>query len=130
MRLLLDTHVFLWMITGDRRLSATARQRISDPANQVFLSVASIWECIVKSQTGKLPLPSPVANYLTTQRVLHQVAILEIDETTVGALEQLPMLHRDPFDRILIAQTLQHRLTLLTADAAVLAYHLPAIERV
>jgi PIN domain nuclease of toxin-antitoxin system len=129
MRLLLDTHVFLWMIAGDGRLSASARQRISDPANEVFLSVASIWECVVKSQVGKLTLPQPVANYLTIQRTLHQVANLDIDEASVAGIEQLPMLHRDPFDRILIAQALQYGLTLLTADAAVLAYNLPAIEK-
>lgn len=130
MKLLLDTHVFLWMISGDRHLSAKTRQTIADPANDVFLSVASIWECVVKSQVGKLSLPLPVAKYITDQRTAHQVGILEIDESSIAEMERLPLLHRDPFDRILIAQALRHGLTLLTADAAVMAYNLPVIEQV
>ena len=130
MRLLLDTHVFLWMISGDGRLSPLARHKLSDPANEVFLSVASVWECVVKSQVNKLPLPLPAARYISDQRIAHQVEIFNIDEPTIAELEQLPLLHRDPFDRILIDQSLRYGLTLLTADAAVLAYNLPAIEHV
>ena len=118
------------MISGDAWLAAGARQRISNPANEVFLSVASIWECVVKSQVNKLPLPLPAASYLTAQRIAHRVEILDIDEPTIAQLEQLPLLHRDPFDRLLIAQALRHGLTLLTADSAVLAYNLPAIEQI
>ena len=84
MRLLLDTHVFLWMISGDAKLADSARQRVSDPGNDVFLSVASIWECVVKSQANKLPLPLPAATYITDQRIAHQVGILEIDEHDRG----------------------------------------------
>jgi PIN domain nuclease of toxin-antitoxin system len=118
------------MISGDGRLSPLTRHKVSDPANEVFLSVASVWECVVKSQVGKLPLPMPVAKYLTDQRLAHHVGILEIDEQSIAEMEHLPLLHRDPFDRMLIAQAQRHGLILLTADVGVLAYNLPAIEQV
>lgn len=125
MKLLIDTHIFLWFVSGDRRLAAPAQSRICDPANEVFLSVASVWECVVKSQIGKLPLPQPAEVYVPQQRASHRIASLEIDEGAIVLLAQLPPLHRDPFDRILIAQAQQHQLTLLTVDSAILAYNLP-----
>jgi PIN domain nuclease of toxin-antitoxin system len=122
MNLLLDTHVFLWYITGDPRLPEAFRTAIQDAGNTVSLSVASIWEAVIKNQLGKLPLPGPPAEYLPEQRVRHRIESLPIDEATFTHLARLPPLHRDPFDRILIAQALQHDLTLLTADDAVRAY--------
>lgn len=122
MKLLLDTHVFLWFITGDSRLPATFRDHIRDSAHEVYLSVASIWEAVVKHGLGKLPLPAPPEDYLPEQRKRHQMASLAIDEESVSRLAALPSLHRDPFDRILVAQALQHDMTLLTVDAAVRAY--------
>ena len=76
---------------------------------------------------GRLPLPQPAEIYLPDQRVRHQIASLAIDEGSLVQLAQLPPLHRDPFDRILIAQAVQHQLKLLTVDRAILAYNLPAI---
>ena len=125
MRLLLDTHVFLWYITGDGRLPAAVRDFIRYPANEVFLSVASIWECVIKHSIGKLPLPAPPADYLPDQRTAHKIVSLSIDEEAVTPLASLPSLHRDPFDRILIAQAMQHGLTLVTMDDAVRAYPVP-----
>ena len=122
MRLLLDTHIFLWFISRDARLSVAARTCISDPHNDVYLSVASVWEAVIKHQLGKLPMPQPPAMYLPFQRQQHRVASLSIDEATLGFLPKLPALHRDPFDRILICQALQHTLTIVTADAAIMAY--------
>ena len=104
MKLLLDTHVFLWFISGDTKLKPELRAAIQDASNEVFLSVAAVWESVIKSQLGKLPLPRPAEVYLPEQRIRHQIASLEIDEETVVELAKLPPIHRDPFDRIMIAQ--------------------------
>lgn len=122
MRILLDTHVFLWFISGDTRLSTDVRDAIRDPDNEAYLSSVSIWETIVKYQLGKLLLPEPPETYLPKQRDLHQIASLALDESSVIQLAKLPPLHRDPFDRMLICQTLQNGLTIATVDAAVRAY--------
>ena len=122
MRLLLDTHVFLWYITADPRLPATFRAAIQDPANEVYLSVVSIWEAVIKYQLGKLPLPDQPADYLPRQRDAHRIASLPIDEEVMRHLAKLPPLHRDPFDRLLVAQALQHGLTVATVDSEVAAY--------
>ena len=128
MKLLLDTHIFLWFISGDNRLSAAAQASIRDPNNEVYLSVASIWEAVVKHQLGKLPLPQPPETYLPLQRQRHLIKSLTIDEDTIMYLPKLPALHRDPFDRILICQALQHGLTIVTIDAAIAAYSVPTIN--
>src|SRR5689334_1971651 len=122
MRLLLDTHIFLWYIGADHRLSATHRAAIQDVSNEVFLSVASIWEATIKFQLGKLPLPARPELYLRAQRKIHLIETLVIEEGTIEQLAMLPPLHRDPFDRILLAQAIQHQLQILTVDAAVEAY--------
>ena len=106
MRLLLDTHVFLWYISADPRLPVAFRDAIRDPGNEVFLSVASVWEAVIKYALGKLPLPEPPAGYLPRQREAHQIATLPIEEAGLVHLAGLPPLHRDPFDRILVAQAL------------------------
>jgi PIN domain nuclease of toxin-antitoxin system len=122
MRLLLDTHVFLWYIAGDPLLPAAFRGPIQNSANEVYVSVASVWEAVIKFGIGKLPLPAPPQDYLPRQRERHQIASLPINEATFIDLAKLPLLHRDPFDRILIAQALQHDLTLATVDDEVRAY--------
>lgn len=122
MRILLDTHIFLWFISGDTQLSTDVQDAIRDPDNEAYLSSVSIWEAIVKYQLGKLPLPEPPETYLPKQRDLHQIASLALDESSVIQLAKLPPLHRDPFDRMLICQALQNGLTIATVDAAVRAY--------
>jgi len=122
MNLLLDTHIFLWFISGDHRLPDALRDSIRDPGNTVYLSVVSIWEAMVKYQLGKLPLPQPPENYLPLQRERHQIASLPLDEASVVQLATLPPLHRDPFDRMLMSQALQHNLIIVTVDPAILAY--------
>lgn len=74
MRLILDTHVFLWYISADSRLPATVKAAIQDQANEAFLSAASVWEAVVKYSLGKLPLPEPPAQYLPRQRIAHRIA--------------------------------------------------------
>ncbi|MEW6493552.1 MAG: type II toxin-antitoxin system VapC family toxin [Cyanobacteriota bacterium] len=122
MKLLLDTHIFLWFISGDSRLSASFRDAIRNPDNDVYLSVVSVWEAIIKYQLGKLPLPESPETYLPKQRTRHQIASLPVDEESVAQLAKLPALHRDPFDRLLICQALQHELVIVTADTAIMAY--------
>jgi PIN domain nuclease of toxin-antitoxin system len=130
MRLLLDTHTFLWYITADPNLPAPFRTAISDPANQVFLSVASVWEAVIKYNLGKLPLATPPADFLPRQRDAHGISSLPIDEGAMPPLAGLPPLHRDPFDRLLVAQALQHGLTIATVDPAVIAYPVSVLPAV
>jgi PIN domain nuclease of toxin-antitoxin system len=129
MKLLLDTHIFLWYILADPQLPTSYRDAIRDPANAVYLSVAFVWEAVIKHGLGKLPLPAPPALYLPQQRQAHQIASLPIEEATLVHLSALPLLHRDPFDRILIAQALHHGLTIITVDDAVRAYPAPLLPR-
>ena len=128
MKLLLDTHVFLWLISGDSRLSDSLRDSIRDLNNEVYLSVVSLWEATVKYQLGKLPLPQSPEVYLSTQRQHHQIASLSLDEASVTQLASLPLLHRDPCDRMLICQALAHGLVLVTVDAAISAYPVPVLS--
>lgn len=122
MKILLDTHIFLWFISGDAQLSTDVRDAIRDPDNEVYLSAVSVWEAIVKYQLGKLPLPEHPETYLPKQRDLHQIVSLSLDESSVAQLAKLPPLHRDPFDRMLICQALQKGLTIATVDGAIRAY--------
>jgi PIN domain nuclease of toxin-antitoxin system len=130
MRLLIDTHVFLWYISADAKPPVPFLAAIREPTNEVYLSVASIWEAIIKHGLGKLPLPAPPAEYLPEQRDAHGIASLTIDEGAMIHLAGLPALHRDPFDRLLIAQALQHGLTIATVDIEVLAYPVPGLPSV
>lgn len=123
MKLLLDTHIFLWFITADPRLSALFRDAIREPKNEVFLSVASLWEIIVKYNLGKLPLPQSPEIYIPSERRKHQIKSLSLHENAVKELANLPALHRDPFDRILICQAMANDLTIVTADAHIQNYN-------
>lgn len=127
MRILLDTHIFLWFISGDTKLSNDVRDAIRDPDNEIYLSVVSVWEAIIKYQLGKLPLPEHPGTYLPKQRDLHQITSLALDESSVVQLMNLPPLHRDPFDRMLICQALQNGLTIATVDTAIRAYKVSVI---
>ena len=122
MNFLLDTHIFLWYISGDKRLPNDKRDGIRDLNNEVYLSVVSIWEAIIKYQLGKLPLPQPPKTYLPAQRRQHQIMSLTLNEDSVAYLAQLPSLHRDPFDRMLICQANVHGLILMTDDAIIHQY--------
>jgi PIN domain nuclease of toxin-antitoxin system len=122
MKLLLDTHIFLWFISGDSQLSVSFCDAIRDPDNDVYLSVVSVWEAIIKYQLGKLPLPESPETYLPKQRARHLIDSLPVDEESVAQLAKLAALHRDPFDRLLICQALQHELVMVTADSAILTY--------
>lgn len=122
MKLLLDTHIFLWYISADAKLPVKYRQAIQDPVNDVFLSSASIWEAVIKYDLGKLPLPAPPMPFLSHQRSAHGIARLPIDEDSMMRLSGLPPLHRDPFDRMLIAQSMQLNLIIATVDSLFSGY--------
>ena len=128
MKLLLDTHVFLWYISGDQCLPGAVRVIIRDPENEVYLSVVSLWEVIVKYQIGKLPLPQPPQWYLPIQRRRHQIESLTLDEASVSRLADLSLTHRDPFDRMLICQAVEHGLTIATADEAIAKYPVAILD--
>jgi PIN domain nuclease of toxin-antitoxin system len=127
MKILLDTHIFLWFISGDSRLSVDIRDAIRNTDNEVYLSAVSLWESIIKYQLGKLPLPEPPQTYLPKQRDLHQIVSLAVEEKSVAQLAKLPPLHRDPFDRMLICQALQNGLAIATVDVAIRAYSVSLI---
>ena len=97
MRLLLDTHIFLWLISGDARLSNETKAKILDAENTVYLSVVSIWETIVKYQLGNLSLPHPPSEYLPEQRERHQIDSLHLDEISVSRLSVLPSIANEPW---------------------------------
>ena len=114
MKILIDTHVLLWGIQDEAKVSTRARELL--PASEVWISVASLWEIITKVQIGKLTLPTPVGDYLASKLKMNGVSVLPLTFAHVRRLEGIPLHHRDPFDRILIAQSLQERLPVITSD--------------
>ena len=122
MKLLLDTHAFLWAITEDARLSERARQVFLSGANQLFLSAASLWEIVIKVQIGKLPLPKRTDEYLVDQLSRNAVQTLPVQASHVLRLFKLPHHHGDPFDRLLIAQSQVEGLPILTTDPLIRKY--------
>ena len=122
MRLLLDTHIFLWYVTADPKLEDKHAALIRDSANDAFLSVASIWEAIAKHSRGKLPLPAPITRYVRDLRQEQRIAVLPLDEGSTMRLLSLPPVHRDPFDRMLVCQAIEHDLVLMTADRILPSY--------
>jgi PIN domain nuclease of toxin-antitoxin system len=113
-RILIDTHVFLWGLTAEGRLSQNVRSLL--PVADVWMSVASIWEIITKVQVGKLTLPIPVGPFLIAKLASNGVSVLPITLDHVLKIESLELHHRDPFDRVLIAQSIEEKLPLVTAD--------------
>ncbi len=127
MRVLLDSHAFVWSGTADSRLSARARAAIEDPDNQRFLSVASSWELMIKAQRGKLRLPGGAGWFLLENSARLVAEILPIHQSHVLQLEQIPLHHGDPFDRVLIAQCQVEGLAVVTSDPAFALYEVDVI---
>jgi PIN domain nuclease of toxin-antitoxin system len=115
MKAMLDTHAFLWALAGDARMSQHARD-IFAGSTDLSLSIASVWEILIKVQSGKLNFPRPAVPYVLRRLAENRIKTLPISIDHLLALERLPMHHRDPFDRILIAQSLQENLPVITAD--------------
>lgn len=119
MRVLLDTHTFLWWVSDDARLSARARAVVQD-AGDVYLSIASCWEMAIKVSLNKLAIGStpslPVERFVSEHLAVNQFTLLPIDLEDTGRVAELPFHHRDPFDRLLAAQALSEGLTIVSAD--------------
>jgi PIN domain nuclease of toxin-antitoxin system len=116
MKLLLDTHSLLWWATDRARLSPAALAVCEDPSNILMLSVVSVWEMQIKAQLGKLTLTIPLATMIDRERNANGITLLQVELEHVLALDTLPMHHKDPFDRLLIAQARIEEATLVTSD--------------
>lgn len=127
MNLLLDTHAYLWFIAGDERLSAVAREAIENPFHLKIISVASLWEITIKNSLGKLTLKTDLCNILSEHIASNGFELLPIETGHLMELSRLPMHHRDPFDRLLVAQCKADELTLCSADHAFAAYNIQLI---
>ena len=122
MRLLLDTHSFLWFIAGDERLSDHARSLIADMDNEALLRFASLWEIAIKLSIGKLSLSKSYDELITEQLVANDIQVLPIDMPELSQVARLPFHHRDPFDRLIVAQTMAKGLTLVSQDPVFSSY--------
>ena len=116
MNLLLDTHVFLWLNDTPEKLSPAALAACQDENNILFLSLASVWEIQIKQQLGKLELNENLPTLVSTQQQQNGLQLLSIELAHIEALNQLPSVHRDPFDRLLIAQSIQQQMLIVSAD--------------
>ena len=105
MNYLLDTHTFLWFINDDASLSSTAKALIEDSENTIYLSVASVWEMAIKVSLDKLEMPSPFIDFIDEQLSKNTIILLGTKTTHTGIVATLPFHHRDPFDRLIIAQS-------------------------
>lgn len=127
MRVLLDTHVFLWWITGDSRLSARAYEVIKETKNEIYLSAASGWEMAIKAGLGKLRLQGEPISFITEQLVINGFESLPVQLNHSLFVYSLPEHHRDPFDRLLVAQAKLENLLLVTADNKIGEYEVEVL---
>ena len=122
MRLLLDTHTLIWWSTSSENLPERVLGLLEDPQNDLLLSIASVWEMQIKLQSGKLKLGKPLSGLIANQQANNELKILPIALPHVFALQSLPDLHRDPFDRIMIAQTMVENLPFVSCDVVLDGY--------
>lgn len=126
-RILIDTHAWLWSLEEDPRLSRTARKILTDDALNLMFSAASIWEISIKAANRKLTLPNPPDRFIPEQLAVNNIEVLPVEMRHALRVFDLPMHHQDPFDRLLVAQSLVDNLELLTADEALAAYGVQVI---
>jgi len=122
MRLLLDTHTFLWFILDDPQLSAAAKTAVEDPTNDVEISPATYWEIAIKIRHGKYTLPQPYHPFVEQQIAVNSFRILHIEPIHTALLTTMSMHHKDPFDRLLVAQALAEGITIVSEDSALDPY--------
>ena len=128
MKFLLDTHCWLWLQTERSRFDVDLLETLADPETERYLSAASAWEISIKYAVGKLPLPEPPAIYVPQRMRLSGFEGLAITHAHALAVAALPLLHRDPFDRVLVAQARIEGLTLVTADPTLEAYDVALVR--
>ena len=116
MNLLSDTHAFIWTFSNTKKLSLTAVKEFKNPANQVFLSVASVWEMQIKIKLGKMIFNDTLENIIIEQQTVNNIQILPVELSHALYIENLPLHHKDPFDRLLISQAIVENMTLVSAD--------------
>jgi PIN domain nuclease of toxin-antitoxin system len=121
-RLLLDTHIWLWMVAAPERLRPAVRELLADPATELFLSAASCWELAIKYRLGRLPLPERPLTFVPPRLLRDNVRVLPVDVHHALAVAELPDHHADPFDRLLVVQARAEGLTLVTVDDLVAQY--------
>lgn len=126
MKILLDTHAFLWFVNDDAQLSSTARNLIESDTD-VWVSMASLWEIAIKVSINKLTLPQPFNEFISQQIQTNEMDILSISLAHLNHLLTLPLHHRDPFDRLLIAQSQVEKVSLVSLDAIVDRYNINRI---
>ena len=117
-RVLLDTHSFLWFVTEDPKLSAAAERIIAEGGNEPILSAACVWEIAIKVSIGRLPIPAPLDSFIPEQLRINRISLLPIELRHLFEIPRMPLHHRDPYDRLLIAQAIVEGLPVLTADPA------------
>lgn len=122
MRILLDTHIFLWFINDNPKLGEEQLEVRTDETHQLYLSVASVWEAGIKFALGKLSLPAPPHVYFPSRRVKHGIESLPIEEADISSLASIPRPHNDPVDRIMVAQAIRNDMILATVDHAIRQY--------
>jgi PIN domain nuclease of toxin-antitoxin system len=127
MRLLFDTHTFIWWDSAPHKLSPRVLALCQDSTNTLILSVVSVWEMHIKSQAGKLSLRLPLSQIIEDQHNQSNIEILPVLLPQIYALDTLPQLHKDPFDRLLIAQAIAENLTLLSKDATIIGYPITVV---
>ena len=123
----LDTHTFLWFAWGDTPLPVTTRGFITDPANTVYVSIVSLWEIAIKSSLGKLDIKLPLADFFANNVDGNGFRVLPVTRAHLIAVYTLPFHHRDPFDRLLIAQSLADGMTFVSGDVQMGAYGVPLL---
>jgi PIN domain nuclease of toxin-antitoxin system len=121
-KFLLDTCALMWFFTGSDTFSTSVRDDLTDPRNELYFSDVNTLEIVIKNQIGKLPLPKSPSKWLLPLARKHGIDHQPLDIAAIFHLEKLPLLHRDPFDRLLIAQARVHKLTLVTPDPLIHQY--------
>jgi PIN domain nuclease of toxin-antitoxin system len=127
MRLLLDTHTFLWLVEGSPNLSPAAKAAFADPANQLFLSAASVWELAIKIGNRKLSLADPLDIFITRWTAAYQLDPLSVQFAHAHTVARLALHHKDPFDRLLIAQAMVEGMSVATSDSKFAPYGVPLV---
>jgi len=128
MKYILDTHVFFWWVNGeDESISEVVHEIIKEPSNELYLSIASVWEMMIKCQIGKLELPEPYEEFITNQLKINGISLLPVNIEHACGLQRLPLHHRDPFDRMILSQAACEEYTILSKDCILPKYEVRVI---